>query len=120
MSKESQNVKISSKSWELLRWVKFELNEKSYSDAIILLSDSIQNTSKSLQKTLKSFDIYRHRIKTKTPDGGSTIKPDNKLKTILLRSDTQKLLNRLKPENNLSRIEVSGKPFQIDLSKANN
>jgi hypothetical protein len=95
MSKDAQNVKISSKAWELLRWAKFELTEKSYIDAIILLNKSLKNPNKSLKKTLKSFNIYRRRIKTKTPDEKNTLISNNKPKTILLRPDAQKILNRL-------------------------
>ncbi len=107
MSKDAQNIKISSKAWELLRWGKFELNEKSYSDAIIFLNNSIKNPSKSLKKTLQSFDVHRHRIKTKTPDERSMIASDSKPKTILLRPDAQKILNRLKLESNLSAFTYS-------------
>ncbi len=107
MSKDAQNIKISSKAWELLRWAKFELNEKSYSDAIIFLNNSLKNPSKSLKKTLKSFDVHRHRIKTKTPDERNTIVFDSKPKTILLRPDAQKILNRLKLESNLSAFTYS-------------
>lgn len=107
MSKDAQNVKISSKAWELLRWAKFELNERSYSDAIILLNKSLHNPSNCLQKTLKHFDIHRHRIKTKTPDERNASKASNGPKTILLRPVAQKVLTRLKLESNLSAFTYS-------------
>ncbi|MFX0052789.1 MAG: hypothetical protein ACFFAJ_15520 [Candidatus Hodarchaeota archaeon] len=97
MPTDAQNVKISSRAWELLRWAKIELDAKSYSDVIISLDEKIQNRSKRLRKTLEQFDETRHRIQTKTPkdqpDASSTsVKP----KTILLRPDAHKILSKIK------------------------
>ena len=101
MPQNAQNIKVSNRAWELLRWAKFELDVKSYSDVIILMNNRIENRSKSLEKALLSFDEERHRIKVKTPDdhGDSRIFYE-KPKTILLRPDTHKILNRLKIESN--------------------
>jgi len=107
LSNTAQNIKISSKAWELLRWAKFELNEKSYSDTILILNNTIQNRSKRLEKTLKQFDKDRHRIKTKTPADKNINPSDKKPKTILLRPDAQKILNRLKLESNISAYTYS-------------
>ncbi len=101
MSENAQNIKISSRAWELLRWAKFELDARSYSEGIVLLNKKIQNRSKSLKKALESFDEKRHRIKVKTPED---VKNSNflleKPKTILLRAEAHKILNRLKLESN--------------------
>lgn len=101
MPENAQNVKVSSRAWELLRWAKFELDAKSYSEVIVSLNEKIQNRSKRLKKTLEHFDEKRHRIKTKTPeDMENTISLPEKPKTILLRSGAHKILNRLKLESN--------------------
>jgi predicted CopG family antitoxin len=104
VSKEAQNVKISNKSWEMLRWAKFELSEKSYSDALIKLNGTIQNRSKSLQKALQGFDEKRHRIESKIPGQNKVTKSS---KTILLRPDAHKILSRLKLESNKSAYTFS-------------
>ena len=100
MSKEAQNVKISGRAWEILRWAKFELNEKSYSDVLVTLDANIDNRIESLEKSLDSFDEKRHRIKSKTPDQGSTSSSDlDKPKTILLSPIARKILHRIKLES---------------------
>ncbi len=104
MSKEAQNVKISSKAWEMLRWAKFELTEKSYSDVLIKLDGTIQNRVHSLQEELKEFDEGRHRIEMKIPGEGKVTKSS---KTILLRPDAHKILSRLKLESNTSAYTFS-------------
>ena len=104
MSKEAQNVKISSKAWEMLRWAKFELTEKSYSDVLIKLDGTIQNSAHSLQKTLEGFDEERHRIEAKVPGEDKVAKSS---KTILLRPDAHKILGRLKLESNKSAYTFS-------------
>jgi predicted CopG family antitoxin len=104
VSKEAQNVKISSKAWEMLRWAKFELNEKSYSDVLINLDGMVQNSAQSLQKTLKGFDESRHRIESKIP---GELKVTKSSKTILLRPEAHKILNRLKLESNKSAYTFS-------------
>ncbi|MFX0183389.1 MAG: hypothetical protein ACFE95_09945 [Candidatus Hodarchaeota archaeon] len=101
MPENAQNVKISSKAWELLRWAKFELDAKSYSEVIVSLNEKIQNRSKRLEKTLEDFDEKRHRIKTKTPeDVKNTSSMLETPKTILLRPEAHRILNRLKLESN--------------------
>jgi hypothetical protein len=101
LSKEAQNVKISGRAWEMLRWAKFELNEKSYSDVLVTLDRNINNRTKSLEKSLKSFDETRHRIKAKTPDQKTASSPYlEKPKTVLLSPDARKILHRLKLESN--------------------
>ncbi|MFX1283967.1 MAG: hypothetical protein ACFFB5_09945 [Promethearchaeota archaeon] len=101
MPQNAQNIKISNRAWELLRWAKFELEAKSYSDVIILMDKKIKNRSKSLEKALMTFDEERHRIKSKTPeDEGNSRIFHEKPKTILLRPDAHKMLNRLKIESN--------------------
>jgi predicted CopG family antitoxin len=104
VSKEAQNVKISSKAWEMLRWAKFELNEKSYSDVLIKLDGMIQNRAQSLLNALKEFDENRHRIESKIP-GELTVTKSSK--TILLRPDAHKILSRLKLESNKSAYTFS-------------
>ncbi len=101
MPQNAQNIKISNRAWELLRWAKFELEAKSYSDVIISMNNKIKNRSKSLEKALLTFDEERHRIKSKTPDDeGNSRTFHEKPKTILLRPDAHKILNRLKIESN--------------------
>jgi predicted CopG family antitoxin len=101
LPENAQNVKISSRAWELLRWAKFELDAKSYSEVIVSLNEKIQNRSKRLKKTLEHFNEKRHRIKTKTPeDMKNSIPLLEKPKTILLRPEAHKILNRLKLESN--------------------
>jgi predicted CopG family antitoxin len=104
VSKEAQNVKISSKAWEMLRWAKFELNDKSYSDVLVKLNGTIQNREKSLQKALKGFDESRHRIESKIPGENKVTKSS---KTILLRPDAHKILSRLKLESTKSAYTFS-------------
>ena len=104
VSKEAQNVKISSKAWEMLRWAKFELNEKSYSEVLIKLDGKIQNRAQSLQKALERFDENRHRIESKIPGESKLTKSS---KTILLRPDAHKILTRLKLESNKSAYTFS-------------
>jgi hypothetical protein len=100
LPKDAQNIKISSRAWELLRWAKFELDAKSYSDVIKIMNKNINNPSKKLQKTLSSFDEKRHRIKTKLPEDPKKSISHGKPKTILLRPDAHKIVNRLKIESN--------------------
>ena len=100
MPQNAQNIKISNRAWELLRWAKFELEAKSYSDVIILMNGRIKNRSKSLEKALLTFNEERHRIKSKTPKDEGTSTIHEKPKTILLRPDAHKILNRLKLESN--------------------
>ncbi|UCE14442.1 MAG: hypothetical protein JSV04_04510, partial [Candidatus Heimdallarchaeota archaeon] len=67
----------------------------------ILMNNKIKNPSKSLEKALMTFDEERHRIKSKTPeDEGDSRIFHEKPKTILLRPDAHKILNRLKIESN--------------------
>lgn len=96
----AQNIKISNKAWELLRWAKFELEAKSYSDVIILMNEKIPERSKKLQNTLSNFDEKRHRIKTKHPEDPKKPLSREKPKTILLRPDAHKIVNKLKMESN--------------------
>ena len=101
MTKEAQNVKISGRAWEMLRWAKFELNEKSYSDVLVTLNNNLKNRTQSIQKSLKGFDETRHRIKSKTPDQTKKTTPSfEKPKTVLLRPDAHKILNLIKLESN--------------------
>ena len=101
MTKEAQNVKISGRAWEMLRWAKFELNEKSYSDVLITLNNNLKNRTQSIQKSLKGFDETRHRIKSKTPDQTKTESTFfKKPKTVLLRPDAHRILNLIKLETN--------------------
>jgi predicted CopG family antitoxin len=104
VSKEPQNIKISSKAWEMLRWAKFDLNEKSYSDVLIKLDAMIQNSAQSLKKALTGFDENRHRIESKIP-GEDTVNKSSK--TILLRPEAHKILSRLKLESNKSTYTFS-------------
>ena len=95
MVKEAQNIKISARAWELLRWAKFELKEKSYSNVVVRLHDSLDNRQRKLENELKNFDEDRHRIKSKIPENASSpvyLKP----KTILLSPEARRILNRLK------------------------
>ncbi|NHJ02900.1 MAG: hypothetical protein EAX86_12255 [Candidatus Heimdallarchaeota archaeon] len=102
MSKDAQNIKISSSAWELLRWAKYELEVRSYSDVIIALYQKIElkHLSKTLRQSLKDFDETRHRIKIKTPEDKTEAPYLPKPKTILLRPDAHRILNLLKIESN--------------------
>ncbi len=99
MVKEAQNIKISARAWELLRWAKFELNVKSYSDVVVQLDNDLDDRSERILNSLKDFDSDKHRIKSKLP-GDSTEQSFQKPKTILLRPDARKALNRIKLESN--------------------
>ena len=99
MVKEAQNIKISARAWELLRWAKFELNVKSYSDVVIRLDEHLDDRSRKVQKSMKDFDAEIHRIKSKVPKLGAE-EEIQKPKTILLRSDARRVLNRIKLESN--------------------
>ncbi len=104
MSKEAQNVKISSKAWEMLRWAKFELKEKSYSEVLLKLDATIYDRTKSLESALKGYDEGRHRIESKIP-GEDKVKKSSK--TILLRPDAHTILSRIKVEVNKSGYTFS-------------
>jgi predicted CopG family antitoxin len=98
MPETAQNIKISSRAWELLRWAKFQLNSKSYSEVIIELDKKIQYQPHRLKKSLQNFDEEKHRIKVKTP-GDKPVPKDLKPKTILLSQDAHRILERLKVES---------------------
>jgi hypothetical protein len=99
MVKEAQNIKISARAWELLRWAKFELNLKSYSDVVVRLDEDLDDRSRKIQNSMKDFDAEKHRIKSKIPEKGK--EPEiQKPKTILLRPDARRVLSRLKLESN--------------------
>ncbi len=117
MVKEAQNIKISARAWEILRWAKFELNEKSYSDVVVHLDNSLQDRERKLQNALKTFDENKHRIKSKVPENDSN--PDfQKPKTILLRPEARRILNRLKLESGESAYTFSdGIEFLIRQNK---
>ena len=117
MVEEAQNIKISAKAWELLRWPKFELKEKSYSNVVVRLHDSLDNRQRKLETALKDFDEDRHRIKSKIPVNASSpvyLKP----KTILLNPEARRILNRLKLESRESAYTFSdGLEFLIKQNK---
>ncbi|MFW9855266.1 MAG: hypothetical protein ACFFFG_09395 [Candidatus Thorarchaeota archaeon] len=98
MPTDAHNVKISDRAWQLLRWAKHELDVKSYSDVIITLDEQITNSRKKLEESLKTFDVERHRIQTKTPDD-SGLRASPGPKTILLQTEARRILNRLKLES---------------------
>ncbi|MHA1542767.1 MAG: hypothetical protein ACTSQH_07305 [Candidatus Hodarchaeales archaeon] len=106
MVKESQNIKISARAWELLRWAKFELKEKSYSNVVVHLHNSLDNRQRKLENELKNFDEDRHRIKSKVPENASS-PAYLKSKTILLSPDARRILNRLKLESRESAYTFS-------------
>ncbi|MHA1945439.1 MAG: hypothetical protein ACXAC6_07875 [Candidatus Hodarchaeales archaeon] len=106
MVEEAQNIKISARAWELLRWAKFELKEKSYSNVVVRLNNSLDNRQRKLENELKNFDEDRHRIKSKIPENASNpvfLKP----KTILLSPEARRILNRLKLESRESAYTFS-------------
>jgi predicted CopG family antitoxin len=113
---DAHNVKISDRAWQLLRWAKHELGVKSYSEVIRTLDEQITDSSKKLQQSLKTFDVERHRIKTKTPDE-SGLKSSQGPKTILLQMEARKILNRLKLESNRADYTFSDAiDFLVEIS----
>ncbi|MFW9993517.1 MAG: hypothetical protein ACFFD4_15845 [Candidatus Odinarchaeota archaeon] len=102
MAEEPRNVRISGIAWELLRWSKYKLGAKSYSDAIIVMSGNIAKTrTNRLQKTLSRFDEKRHRVKVKLPKNSSEPSSSrDKPKTILLDPEARDLLEMIKLETN--------------------
>ena len=106
MVKEAQNIKISARAWELLRWAKLELEEKSYSDVVVRLHNSLENRQRKLENALKNFDEDLHRVKSKGPENDSNpgyLKP----KTILLSPDARRILYRIKVESGESAYTFS-------------
>ncbi|MHA2365368.1 MAG: hypothetical protein ACXAC7_15525 [Candidatus Hodarchaeales archaeon] len=96
-SSDHKNLKISAIAWEILRWVKFELDTKSYSDTIISMFNKIKaNREKLLKSSLRSFNSKRHKIKVKNPDSRSGF--SDKGKTILVSRKARKVLERIKIE----------------------
>ncbi len=102
MPQKAQNIKISSRAWELLRWAKFKLSTKSYGDAIVQMDKRIaKNRSGRLKESLQEFDEERHRIKIKTPKDETLLVPQaTKPKTILLNPKAHRILERVKIESN--------------------
>ncbi|MFX1511431.1 MAG: hypothetical protein ACFFCQ_02485 [Promethearchaeota archaeon] len=102
MSQKAQNIKISSKAWELLRWAKFKQEAKSYSDTILQMDKKIaKSRTGRLKKSLEEFDEERHRIKVKTPkDENKELPQTTKPKTILLTLEAHRILEMVKLESN--------------------
>ncbi|MHA2295145.1 MAG: hypothetical protein ACXAEU_13640 [Candidatus Hodarchaeales archaeon] len=102
MSQESRNVRISGIAWELLRWSKYKLNTKSYSETILQMNEKIAKTrSKLLKRTLRNFDEKRHRVKIKVPkDTGGGSSSVTSPKTILLDPEARKTLEWIKIASN--------------------
>ena len=101
----------------MLRWAKFELKEKSYSNLVVRLHDSLDNRQRKLETALENFDEDSHRIKSKIPVNASSpvfLKP----KTILLSPEARRILNRLKVESGESAYTFSdGLEFLIKQNK---
>ncbi|MFX0208742.1 MAG: hypothetical protein ACFFDT_22360 [Candidatus Hodarchaeota archaeon] len=102
MPQKPQNIKISSRAWELLRWAKFKLSTKSYGDAIVQMDERIaKSRSGRLKESLQEFDEEKHRIKVKIPEDENTpIHQPTKPKTILLNPEAHRILERVKIESN--------------------
>ena len=107
MVKEAQNIKISARAWELLRWAKFELNEKSYSEVIARLHKGLLDRQRKLESALKDFDESLHRIKSKVPQEDASNPVFLRPKTILLSPEARRILNRLKLESRESAYTFS-------------
>ena len=95
---ETFNIRISSRAWEILRWAKYELNTKSYSDSLNIMNDHIKNRSEKLIKAVQNFDTSLHTIKSKVPEIEQV--SSKKAKTILIDEKTHRLLEKIKVESN--------------------
>lgn len=92
------NIRISSRAWEILRWAKYELNTKSYSESLNIMNDRIKNRSEKLIKAVQNFDYSLHIIKSKVPEAEQI--SSKKAKTILIDERTHRLLEKIKVESN--------------------
>ena len=103
LSQKTRNIRISSQAWESLRWAKFKLQTKSYSETIIKMDNKIvKNRAQMLEKSLaEDFNEETHRVKVKVPkDEEGSIEKKIEAKTILLDSEAHRVLERIKIESN--------------------
>ena len=107
MIKDPQNIKISARAWELLRWAKFELNLKSYSEVIVRLYEDLVDRQSKLNNSLKDFDKSLHRVKGKVPQEKSSNPDVISPKTILLSPVARRILGKLKLESRKSAYTFS-------------
>ena len=107
MIKEPQNIKISARAWELLRWAKFELRVKSYSEVIVCLYEDLFDRQSKLKNSLKDFDKSLHRIKGKVPQEEPSNPDAIRPKTILLSPVARRILSKLKLESRESAYTFS-------------
>jgi hypothetical protein len=118
MVEDAQNTKISARSWELLRWAKFELNTKSYSEVIVRLYEDLKDRQNKLKNSLQDFDESLHRVKSKSPQEESTTPDSLRPKTILLSPVARRILSKLKVESRESAYTFSdGIEFLIKQNK---
>lgn len=101
MSQKTRNIRISSQAWESLRWAKFKLHTKSYSETIIKMDNKlVKNRAKMLEKSLaEDFNKEIHKVKV-PKDENDEIPKEKKPKTILLDNDAHRVLERIKLESN--------------------
>ncbi len=103
---ENKTVKISGRAWALLRRAKYQLNAKSYSEAILLMNKMLgERMGEEIRKERDYFTPDRHKIRQKRPDDVSNlaIKP----KTIVLSRDAHQLLQKIKIETDISEFTLS-------------
>ncbi len=102
----NKTVKISGRAWALLRRAKYQLNAKSYSEAIMRMAEMMGNKIKSeIQKEREYFTPHRHVIRQKRPDNVKNLilKP----KTIVLTSEAHQLLQQIKVESDIPEFTLS-------------
>lgn len=105
-SRGNKTIKISGRAWALLRRAKYQLDAKSYSEAILKMADMMGTKMRAeIQKERQYFNPQRHVIRQKRPDNvkSLSIKP----KTIVLTAEAHQLLNRIKIESDLPEFTLS-------------
>jgi len=109
MTEKAQNIKISTRAWDLLRWAKMDLKAKTYSDVVIKLDQSLQSTYQLVQRSLENFKEDRHRMSVKVPedDGSDNSKTKIISKTIALTPVAHEILYRIKVESSESAYTFS-------------
>ncbi len=105
-TRATKTVKISGRAWALLRRAKYQLNVRSYSEAIMIMAEMLGKDLKSeLLKEREYFTPHRHVIRQKNPDNVKelALKP----KTIVLTPQAHQLLQQIKVESDLSEFTLS-------------
>lgn len=90
-----QNIRISAHSWKLIRWAKFKLGTKTYSETIIKLNKSL-GTDRDLliKEDQKQFEENRLKISSKKPKNDEI--SSNKPKTIQLTKEAYDIVHYIK------------------------